>query len=154
MDRFRYFIFNQKSVLVLGILQIACAGLCVVCGFMDAISRKYTPLSGTRAPVWGGLVRYGSSHTLFSSYSSSTAACVNFTFIMTLHLLHMSVRHFTVSFKCPEYYNEPQLRDWSCWSLLLFLSVYSDCKSSCTDPGLSGCPGTVRLPKEKLSAGK
>ncbi|XP_033949021.1 uncharacterized protein [Pseudochaenichthys georgianus] len=56
MDRFRYFIFNQKSVLVLGILQIACAGLCVVCGFMDAISRKYTPLSGTRAPVWGGLI--------------------------------------------------------------------------------------------------
>ncbi|XP_063732800.1 uncharacterized protein zgc:113425 isoform X2 [Eleginops maclovinus] len=56
MDRYRYFIFNQKSVLVLGILQIACAGLCVVCGFMDAISRKYTPLSGTRTPVWGGLI--------------------------------------------------------------------------------------------------
>ncbi|TNN63898.1 hypothetical protein EYF80_025892 [Liparis tanakae] len=30
MDRYRYFIFNQKSVLGLGILQLACAGLCVV----------------------------------------------------------------------------------------------------------------------------
>uniref|UniRef100_A0A3B4X3W2 Zgc:113425 n=1 Tax=Seriola lalandi dorsalis TaxID=1841481 RepID=A0A3B4X3W2_SERLL len=55
MDQYRYFIFNQKSVLVLGILQIACAGLCVVCGFMDAVFRKDTPLSTTRTPVWGGL---------------------------------------------------------------------------------------------------
>ncbi|XP_023133634.1 uncharacterized protein zgc:113425 isoform X2 [Amphiprion ocellaris] len=56
MDRYRYFIFNQRSVLVLGILQVACAGLCVVCGFMDAVFRKDTPLSSTRTPVWGGLV--------------------------------------------------------------------------------------------------
>lgn len=56
MDRHRYFIFNQRSVLVLGILQVACAGLCVVCGFMDAVFRKDTPLSSTRTPVWGGLV--------------------------------------------------------------------------------------------------
>ncbi|KAM9850391.1 uncharacterized protein ACBR49_007589 isoform 2-T2 [Aulostomus maculatus] len=56
MDRFRYFIFNQKRVLVLGILQVACAGLCVVCGFMDAAFRKDTPLSTTRTPVWGGLI--------------------------------------------------------------------------------------------------
>ncbi|XP_023273621.1 uncharacterized protein LOC111663597 isoform X1 [Seriola lalandi dorsalis] len=56
MDQYRYFIFNQKSVLVLGILQIACAGLCVVCGFMDAVFRKDTPLSTTRTPVWGGLI--------------------------------------------------------------------------------------------------
>ncbi|KAM6924024.1 uncharacterized protein FYW49_006460 [Xenentodon cancila] len=56
MDRYRYFIFNQKSVLVLGILQIACAGLCVVCGFMDAVFRKNTPLSTTRTPLWGGLI--------------------------------------------------------------------------------------------------
>ncbi|XP_029918015.1 uncharacterized protein LOC115366618 isoform X2 [Myripristis murdjan] len=56
MDRHRYFIFNQKSVLILGILQIACAGLCVVCGFMDAAFRKNTPLSATRTPVWGGLI--------------------------------------------------------------------------------------------------
>ncbi|XP_022612819.1 uncharacterized protein LOC111230384 isoform X2 [Seriola dumerili] len=56
MDQYRYFIFNQKSVLVFGILQIACAGLCVVCGFMDAVFRKDTPLSTTRTPVWGGLI--------------------------------------------------------------------------------------------------
>uniref|UniRef100_A0A3P8S2E6 Zgc:113425 n=1 Tax=Amphiprion percula TaxID=161767 RepID=A0A3P8S2E6_AMPPE len=56
MDRYRYFIFNQRSVLVLGILQVVCAGLCVVCGFMDAVFRKDTPLSSTRTPVWGGLV--------------------------------------------------------------------------------------------------
>ncbi|KAK2849556.1 hypothetical protein Q5P01_009390 [Channa striata] len=56
MDRYRYFIFNHKGVLLLGILQVACAGLCAVCGFMDAVFRKDTPLSGTRTPVWGGLV--------------------------------------------------------------------------------------------------
>ncbi|XP_044060939.1 uncharacterized protein zgc:113425 isoform X3 [Siniperca chuatsi] len=51
MDRYRYFIFNQKSVLILGILQMACAGLCVVCGFMDAVFRKDTTLSTTRTPI-------------------------------------------------------------------------------------------------------
>ncbi|XP_038554655.1 uncharacterized protein zgc:113425 isoform X2 [Micropterus salmoides] len=56
MDRYRYFIFNQKSVLVLGVLQVACAGLCVVCGFMDAVFRRDTPLSTTRTPVWGALI--------------------------------------------------------------------------------------------------
>lgn len=56
MDRYRYFIFNQRGVLILGILQIACAALCVICGFMDAVFRKNTPLSTSRTPVWGGLV--------------------------------------------------------------------------------------------------
>uniref|UniRef100_A0A3P9HWL0 Zgc:113425 n=1 Tax=Oryzias latipes TaxID=8090 RepID=A0A3P9HWL0_ORYLA len=56
MDRHRYFIFNQKGVLILGILQIACAGLCVVCGCMDAAFRKSTPLSRSRTPLWGGLI--------------------------------------------------------------------------------------------------
>ncbi|KAL3973620.1 G2/M phase-specific E3 ubiquitin-protein ligase [Sarotherodon galilaeus] len=56
MGRYRYFIFNQKGVLGLGILQVACAGLCVVCGFMDAVFRKDTPLSTTRTPLWGGLI--------------------------------------------------------------------------------------------------
>ncbi|XP_030001749.1 uncharacterized protein LOC115427360 isoform X2 [Sphaeramia orbicularis] len=56
MDRYRYFIFNQRSVLVLGILQVACAGICVVCGCMDAVFRKSTPLSSSRTPVWGGLI--------------------------------------------------------------------------------------------------
>ncbi|XP_018520027.1 uncharacterized protein zgc:113425 isoform X1 [Lates calcarifer] len=56
MDRYRYFIVNQKSALVLGLLQLACAGLCLVCGFMDAVFRKDTSLSTTRTPVWGGLI--------------------------------------------------------------------------------------------------
>lgn len=57
MARHRYFILNQNGVLVLGVLQIACAGLCLVCGFMDAAFRRDTPLSTTRTPVWGALVR-------------------------------------------------------------------------------------------------
>ncbi|XP_056130894.1 uncharacterized protein zgc:113425 [Lampris incognitus] len=56
MDRYRYFIFNQRSVVVLGVLQMACSALCAVCGFMDAVFRKNTPLSTTRLPVWGGLI--------------------------------------------------------------------------------------------------
>ncbi|XP_076878090.1 uncharacterized protein LOC143527062 [Brachyhypopomus gauderio] len=56
MDRYRYFIFNQKIVVVWGILQVACAGLCVVCGFMDAVFRQSTTLSRTRVPLWAGLI--------------------------------------------------------------------------------------------------
>ncbi|XP_068182282.1 uncharacterized protein zgc:113425 isoform X2 [Antennarius striatus] len=56
MDPHRYFMFDQKTALVLGILQVACAGVCVVCGFVDAVFRKDTPLSATRTPLWGGLV--------------------------------------------------------------------------------------------------
>ncbi|CAL8264383.1 unnamed protein product [Lota lota] len=56
MDRYRYFIFNQRNVVVLGILQMTCAGLCVVCGVIDAAFRKDTTLSITRAPIWGGLI--------------------------------------------------------------------------------------------------
>ncbi|KAL0974231.1 hypothetical protein UPYG_G00217460 [Umbra pygmaea] len=56
MDRYRYFIFNQRSVVVLGVLQVACAALVVVCGIIDAYFRKTTTLSETRAPVWAGLV--------------------------------------------------------------------------------------------------
>lgn len=58
MARHRYFIFNHNGVLVLGVLQIACAGLCLVCGFMDTAFRRDTPLSSTRTPVWGALVRF------------------------------------------------------------------------------------------------
>uniref|UniRef100_A0A3B3ZHN7 Uncharacterized protein n=1 Tax=Periophthalmus magnuspinnatus TaxID=409849 RepID=A0A3B3ZHN7_9GOBI len=43
-------------MLVLGVLQIACAGVCVICGVMDAVFRKDTPLSTTRTPIWGGMV--------------------------------------------------------------------------------------------------
>ncbi|KAK0151145.1 hypothetical protein N1851_007719 [Merluccius polli] len=56
MDRYRYFVFNQRNVVVLGVLQVACAGLCMVCGVIDAAFRKDTTLSITRAPIWGGMI--------------------------------------------------------------------------------------------------
>lgn len=43
-------------MVVVGILQIACAGLCVVCGFIDAAFRKDTTLSNTRVPLWAGVI--------------------------------------------------------------------------------------------------
>lgn len=56
MDRYRYFIFNQRSTVVLGLLQTACAGLCVVCGLIDTAFRRETTLRSTRAPLWAGVV--------------------------------------------------------------------------------------------------
>ncbi|XP_040274400.1 uncharacterized protein LOC120989982 [Bufo bufo] len=56
MDRYRYYIFNQRSMVVLGILQIACAGISVVCGFMDGAFRKESTLGKTRAPLWAGMI--------------------------------------------------------------------------------------------------
>ncbi|MEE6461496.1 hypothetical protein FKM82_001305 [Ascaphus truei] len=56
MDRYRYFIFNQRSMVVLGILQIACAGVTVVCGFMDGAFRIESTLRDTRAPLWAGMI--------------------------------------------------------------------------------------------------
>ncbi|XP_069487004.1 uncharacterized protein [Ambystoma mexicanum] len=56
MDRYRYFIFNQRSMVILGICQIACAGISVVSGFMDGAFRKESALSTTRAPVWAGVM--------------------------------------------------------------------------------------------------
>ncbi|KAM8939000.1 uncharacterized protein RCH25_052578 [Pelodytes ibericus] len=55
MDRYRYFIYNQRSMVVLGILQIACAGVSIVCGFVDGAFRKDSMLSDTRAPLWAGV---------------------------------------------------------------------------------------------------
>ncbi|KAK2839057.1 hypothetical protein Q7C36_013871 [Tachysurus vachellii] len=54
MEHYRYFILNQKVMVVWGILQVACASLCVVCGFIDAVFRMSTTLSETRAPLWAG----------------------------------------------------------------------------------------------------
>ncbi|XP_076020906.1 uncharacterized protein LOC143011795 isoform X2 [Genypterus blacodes] len=78
MDRHRYFIFNQSSVLVLGILQVACAGLCVTCGCMDAVFRKDTPLSTTRTPIWGGMIMAspGVLALLASQRKNSLLVCV------------------------------------------------------------------------------
>ncbi|KAE8630317.1 hypothetical protein XENTR_v10000779 [Xenopus tropicalis] len=56
MDRYRYFIFNQRSMVVLGILQIACAGISIVSGFMDGAFRRESTLGRTRAPLWAGLI--------------------------------------------------------------------------------------------------
>lgn len=56
MDRYRYFILNQKLAVLWGVLQVACASLCVVCGFIDAAFRVDTTLCKTRAPLWAGLV--------------------------------------------------------------------------------------------------
>ncbi|XP_039478006.1 uncharacterized protein zgc:113425 isoform X3 [Oreochromis aureus] len=83
MDRYRYFIFNQKGVLGLGILQVACAGLCVVCGFMDAVFRKDTPLSTTRTPLWGGLVSVmvvASGLSVLAAIIISSYSCLTLTY--------------------------------------------------------------------------
>ncbi|KFP30886.1 hypothetical protein N325_00941, partial [Colius striatus] len=56
MDRYRYFIFNQRSMVVLGLFQIAFSTLCVVSGFVDAIFRMESQLGKTRAPIWAGMV--------------------------------------------------------------------------------------------------
>ncbi|KAJ8382610.1 hypothetical protein SKAU_G00033880 [Synaphobranchus kaupii] len=56
MDRYRYFTFNQRSTVVLGLVQMGCAGLCVVCGFIDNVFRRDSTLSRTRAPLWAGVV--------------------------------------------------------------------------------------------------
>ncbi|XP_072261945.1 uncharacterized protein [Pyxicephalus adspersus] len=56
MDRYRYFIFNHRIMVVLGILQIACTGISVVCGFMDSAFRKESTLGKTRAPLWAGMI--------------------------------------------------------------------------------------------------
>uniref|UniRef100_A0A3P8NUP9 Uncharacterized protein n=1 Tax=Astatotilapia calliptera TaxID=8154 RepID=A0A3P8NUP9_ASTCA len=83
MDRYRYFIFNQKGVLGLGILQVACAGLCVVCGLMDAVFRKDTPLSTTRTPLWGGLVSVmvvASGLSVLAAIIISSYSCLTLTY--------------------------------------------------------------------------
>ncbi|XP_075786044.1 uncharacterized protein LOC102461891 [Pelodiscus sinensis] len=56
MDRYRYFIFNQKSMVVLGLLQIACATVCVASGLMEGTLRTESALSKIRAPIWAGVV--------------------------------------------------------------------------------------------------
>ncbi|XP_058048621.1 uncharacterized protein LOC131202938 isoform X1 [Ahaetulla prasina] len=55
MDRYRYFIFNQRSMLILGLLQIACATVCVISGLIDGVFRKESELSKTKIPIWAGV---------------------------------------------------------------------------------------------------
>lgn len=57
MDRYRYFIFNQRNMVVLGLFQIAFSTVCVVSGFIDGIFRTESQLGKTRAPIWAGMVK-------------------------------------------------------------------------------------------------
>ncbi|XP_064005605.1 uncharacterized protein LOC135178580 isoform X3 [Pogoniulus pusillus] len=56
MDRYRYFIFNQRTMVVLGIFQIALSTVCLGSGFIEILFRAESQLSKTRAPVWAGMV--------------------------------------------------------------------------------------------------
>ncbi|KAM9580648.1 uncharacterized protein ACIB01_013404 [Guaruba guarouba] len=56
MDRYRYFIFNQRSMVVLGLFQIAFSTVCIVSGLIDGVFRTESQLSISRAPVWAGMV--------------------------------------------------------------------------------------------------
>ncbi|XP_008630677.2 PREDICTED: uncharacterized protein LOC103614514 isoform X1 [Corvus brachyrhynchos] len=56
MDRYRYFIFNQKNMVVLGMFQIAFSTVCVTSGFIDGIFRTESQLGKSRAPIWAGMV--------------------------------------------------------------------------------------------------
>nr|XP_020638656.1 uncharacterized protein LOC110073617 isoform X1 [Pogona vitticeps] len=55
MDRYRYFIFNQKSMVVLGLLQIACSAVCLITGVIDGAHRRESALSKSRTPIWAGV---------------------------------------------------------------------------------------------------
>ncbi|KAL2304730.1 hypothetical protein Nmel_006684 [Mimus melanotis] len=55
MDRYRYFIFNQRNMVVLGMFQIAFSAVCVTSGFIDGIFRTESQLGRTRAPIWAGM---------------------------------------------------------------------------------------------------
>lgn len=56
MDRYRYFIFNQKSMVILGLLQIACATVCLISGVIDGAHRRESVLGRSRTPIWAGVV--------------------------------------------------------------------------------------------------
>ncbi|XP_062493200.1 uncharacterized protein LOC134173343 isoform X2 [Pezoporus occidentalis] len=56
MDRYRYFIFNQRSMVVLGLFQIAFSTMCIVSGLVDGVFSTESQLSISRAPVWAGMV--------------------------------------------------------------------------------------------------
>ncbi|XP_053487804.1 uncharacterized protein zgc:113425 isoform X2 [Ictalurus furcatus] len=76
MERYRHFILNQKLAVVWGVLQVACASLCVVCGLIDAVFRMDTTLSETRAPLWAGLVNV----MIVSSVVSHVATVIVFVY--------------------------------------------------------------------------
>ncbi|XP_078260900.1 uncharacterized protein LOC144596473 [Rhinoraja longicauda] len=68
MARYRYFIFNQRAMVPLGILQLACSTICIVCGFIDGFFRKDSVLRRTRIPIWTGMaLAFPGILALFSS---------------------------------------------------------------------------------------
>lgn len=58
MNRYRYFIFNQKSMVVLGLVQITCATICIISGLIDGTFRKESVLSTSKIPIWAGAVSF------------------------------------------------------------------------------------------------
>lgn len=93
MERYKYFILNQKLAVVWGILQVACAGLTLVCGCMDAAFRMNTTLSETRAPVWVALVSksyYWLTELVYFRFNTSYF-CFHrsWQFLVSLHLLSL-----------------------------------------------------------------
>ncbi|XP_053112901.1 uncharacterized protein LOC128327734 isoform X2 [Hemicordylus capensis] len=70
MDRYRYFIFNQKSMVVLGLLQITCATICTVSGLMDGAFRRESALSKSRIPIWAGVVNALIIASVFSCFTT------------------------------------------------------------------------------------
>nr|XP_008110089.1 PREDICTED: uncharacterized protein LOC100555997 isoform X2 [Anolis carolinensis] len=70
MDRYRYFIFNQKSMVVLGLLQIACAALCIVSGVIDGGHRRESALSKSKIPIWAGMVYAMMIASAFSCFTT------------------------------------------------------------------------------------
>ncbi|XP_055499525.1 uncharacterized protein zgc:113425 isoform X1 [Leucoraja erinacea] len=68
MARYRYFIFNQRAMVPLGILQLACSTICIVCGFIEGFFRKDSVLRRTRIPIWTGMaLAFPGILALFSS---------------------------------------------------------------------------------------
>lgn len=77
MDRYRYFIFNQRKMVVLGLCQIAFSTVCVVSGFIDGIFRTESQLGKTRAPIWAGMVKLHSIfYALFCGFGGWGYVCV------------------------------------------------------------------------------
>ncbi|ETE66929.1 hypothetical protein L345_07291, partial [Ophiophagus hannah] len=72
MDRYRYFIFNQRSLLILGLLQIACATVCVISGLIDGVFRKESELSKSKIPIWAGVVNAMIIASVFSCFTTLT----------------------------------------------------------------------------------
>ncbi|KAG8134593.1 hypothetical protein E2320_007694 [Naja naja] len=84
MDRYRYFIFNQRSMLILGLLQIACATVCVITGLIDGVFRKESELSKSKIPIWAGVFMIIPGILALNSSQKKNPILVNATIIASL----------------------------------------------------------------------